>query len=69
MVKSRRYVARKMTGGSYGDDGYYWKVVEIRKTKYPHSKVQTLEYLVDNRLSRFDARALADDLNAKNIRV
>lgn len=64
MDKKERYIARKMTGGSYGDDGYYWKVMQIKKQgKY------TYEYLVESRMSRFDARSLADDLNNKNIRV
>lgn len=51
-MKRKRYVAKKMVGGYYGDDGYYWKVVDV---------VQ--ERNVRKNLSRFDARCEADSLN------
>ena len=51
----KRYIAKKMTGGSYGDDGYYWKVVD---TKDRSIKARDL--------SRFDAKCKAESLNKED---
>lgn len=50
-----KFVAKKMTGGYYGDDGYYWKVVNS----------STREVVARN-LSKFDATVTRDEMNIKN---
>lgn len=50
-----KFIAKKMQGGYYGDDGYYWKVVNS----------STREVVARN-LSKFDATATRNEMNANN---
>lgn len=47
-----KFIAKKMTGGGYGDDGYYWKVVN-----------SITREVVSRGLSPYDAQSHRDHLN------
>ena len=55
MKKGNKFIAKKMTGGGYGDDGYYWKVINA-KTRKVEAK----------NLSSFDAKSMRDRLNRED---
>lgn len=51
-TEKNKFVAKAMTGGGYGDDGYYWKVLNASTRE-----------VIEKEMSAFDARSLRDSLN------